>query len=180
MPVGEGLLQWWFDVRQADASPLPGSPGGVLRDTFGGGGAPVGDVLKAIADEDIGFFSHYAHRMPGTWGTGPITVIGDAAHSMPPTRAQGANQALEDAWLLARSLRLMGRDGQALTGTLRGFERARAPRADLVSKQAGTEDYNRHGLMLARAARLVPSSMAARFYTRWLGRVRNYLQAPPD
>jgi FAD-dependent urate hydroxylase len=28
-------------------------------------------------------------------------VIGDAAHSMPPTRAQGANQALEDAWAMA-------------------------------------------------------------------------------
>jgi FAD-dependent urate hydroxylase len=177
MPAGEGLLQWWFDLPRPDNLPQPQSPVGVLREAFANWGAPVSEVLKAIADEDTGFFPHYTHRVPETWGTGPITVIGDAAHSMPPTRAQGANQALEDAWLLARSLRHMGRNGRALSATLRSFERARTPRVGLVSKQAGTEDYNRHGLALARAARLVPSSLAARFYTRWLGRVSNYLQA---
>jgi salicylate hydroxylase len=31
------------------------------------------------------------------WGTGPVTLAGDAAHAMLPSMAQGANQALEDA-----------------------------------------------------------------------------------
>ena len=39
-----------------------------------------------------GFFPHVRHKVPRTWGAGRITVIGDAAHSMPPTRAQGATR----------------------------------------------------------------------------------------
>jgi len=31
-------------------------------------------------------------------------MIGDAAHAMPPTSAQGANQAFEDGWTLATLL----------------------------------------------------------------------------
>jgi salicylate hydroxylase len=33
-----------------------------------------------------------------------VVLIGDAAHAMPPSLAQGASQALEDAWVLAREL----------------------------------------------------------------------------
>jgi FAD-dependent urate hydroxylase len=181
MPAGEGLLQWWFDLQQSEGSPLPESPTALLREAFANWGAPVSDVLKAIADEAAGFFPHYSHRVPRTWGSGPVTVIGDAAHSMPPTRAQGANQALEDAWLLAQSLRRAERNREAsLPAILRAFERARTPKVDLVAKQAGTEDYNRHGLALGRTARLIPGTLAARLYTRWLGRISNYLSAPAD
>ncbi len=45
-----------------------------------------------------------ADREPSCSGNGRL-VTGDAAHSTPPTRAQGANQALEDAWALAAALR---------------------------------------------------------------------------
>ena len=33
----------------------------------------------------------------GTWGTGPVTLLGDAAHPMLPFLAQGAAMAIEDA-----------------------------------------------------------------------------------
>jgi 2-polyprenyl-6-methoxyphenol hydroxylase-like FAD-dependent oxidoreductase len=38
------------------------------------------------------------------WGTGPVTLLGDAAHPMLPFLAQGAAMAIEDAVVLAESL----------------------------------------------------------------------------
>ena len=105
MPCGEGLLQWWFDQRWSPDAPRPASTVAALRERFGGWAAPVPEVLAAVTDAGTGFFPHYRQRVPRAWGTGAMTVIGDAAHSMPPTRAQGANQALEDAWAMARALR---------------------------------------------------------------------------
>ena len=117
-------------------------------------------------------------------------MIGDAAHSMPPTRAQGANQALEDAWAMAAALRAArdrvggdatGGDGTGgdrvggdVAGALRSFERARSRKASVVARHSGSEDYNRYGRLLAR---LVPSSLASRYYTRWLAQISTFLPA---
>jgi FAD-dependent urate hydroxylase len=169
MPAGQGLLQWWFDQRWTPDQPAPASPVAMLRERFAGWAAPVPQVLAAITDEETGFFPHYRHPVPPTWGTGRITLVGDAAHSMPPTRAQGANQALEDAWALAVALRPGGSD---IPATLRGYEHARAPKAGFVSRSAGREDTGEYHPWLLRA---VPGALAARYYTRWLGRASNYL-----
>ena len=169
MPAGGGLLQWWFDQRWAPAAPAA-SPVATLRERFGDWAAPIPEVLAAVTDADTGFFPHYRHAVPKAWGTGRITVIGDAAHSMPPTRAQGANQALEDAWALAGALRT----ATDLPAALRAFERARSAKASVVARQAGREDYNRYGALLTR---LIPPTLASRYYTRWLGQISNYLAA---
>jgi FAD-dependent urate hydroxylase len=174
MPAGDGLLQWWFDLRWTPATPPPDQPVALLRERFGGWAAPVREVLDAVTDAETGFFPLYRHRVPRTWGSGRVTVIGDAAHSMPPTRAQGANQALEDAWALAVALRAAERTKTDLTATLRGFERARSRKASVVSRQAGSEDYNRYG---ATVSRLMPAAFVTRYYTRWLRQVSSYLAA---
>jgi FAD-dependent urate hydroxylase len=96
MPASDGLLQWWCDLRWSPGHPVPARPAAMLRERFAGWAPPVRQVLAAVTDADTGFFPHFRHRVPWTWGHGRATVIGDAAHSMPPTRAQGANQALED------------------------------------------------------------------------------------
>ncbi|WNM28460.1 FAD-dependent monooxygenase [Demequina capsici] len=41
-----------------------------------------------------------AHIIPGRWNRGRAVCVGDAAHSCPPTIAQGAAQALEDTEVL--------------------------------------------------------------------------------
>lgn len=152
-----------------------GLPAGTL---VAGWTAPaVRQVLAAVTDGEAGFFPHCRHRVPKTWGSGRVTVIGDAAHSMPPTRAQGANQALEDAWALAGALR-EGKAAKDATGpdpvarALRDFERRRSAKAAIVSRQAGREDYNRLGPGLSR---LTPAPLATRYYTRWLGQVSSFL-----
>jgi hypothetical protein len=44
----------------------------------------------------------------------------------------------------------------------------------VVFSQAGSEDCNRYGAVLSR---LIPGSIAARYYTRWLGQISTYLDA---
>ncbi|MFJ6535114.1 FAD-dependent monooxygenase [Paenarthrobacter sp. NPDC091711] len=45
-----------------------------------------------------------SHLVDGPWNRGRTVIIGDAAHSCPPTVAQGAAMALEDAAVLAELL----------------------------------------------------------------------------
>lgn len=168
MPAGDGLLQWWFDQRWMPDDPVPASTVAVLRERFGNWAAPVRDVLAAVSDDDVGFFPHYKHRVPRIWGAGPVTLIGDAAHSMPPTRAQGANQALEDAWALTIALR----HADDVSSGLRSYERARSPKASFVARSAGKEDINSYRPWLMK---LTPSRLVSRYYTRWLRQVSNYL-----
>jgi FAD-dependent urate hydroxylase len=168
MPAGEGLLQWWFDLPWSPEEAAPASPMSVLRERFGDWASPVPEVLAGVDDTEVGFFPHYRHRVPRHWGSGRITLAGDSAHTMPPARAQGANQALEDAWTLAATLR----ERRDVPSALRTYEQARSKRAGLVARHASTEDINRYPPAVAR---LLPDPLLSRYYTRWLRRISNYL-----
>lgn len=60
------------------------------------------------ADLEAGAAANYTwftkHVVPAPWNRGRVIVIGDAAHSCPPTIAQGAAQGLEDAFVLTELL----------------------------------------------------------------------------
>jgi salicylate hydroxylase len=66
------------------------------------------------------------------WSVGPVTLVGDAAHPMMPTLAQGAAITLEDACAVARHLDA-GTDVQT---ALAAYERERLPRARAVQLQS--------------------------------------------
>ncbi|WP_395400107.1 FAD-dependent monooxygenase [Arthrobacter sp. UC242_113] len=76
----------------------------------------------------INYTQFTSHLVDGPWNRGRTVIIGDAAHSCPPTVAQGAAMAVEDAAVLAELL--LGHD--ELTDTLwkefsdRRLDRARA------------------------------------------------------
>jgi salicylate hydroxylase len=67
-----------------------------------------------------------------TWGEGPVTLLGDAAHPMLPFMAQGACQAIEDAAVLAACLRLIPDPVRAL----RQYEELRHERTAAVQLAA--------------------------------------------
>lgn len=69
---------------------------------------------------------------PDVFVRGNIVLVGDAAHAMLPFAAQGAAQAIEDAAILANSLRAHENPGEAL----KAYERQRAPRIKRVVKTA--------------------------------------------
>jgi salicylate hydroxylase len=63
-------------------------------------------VLSAIVDAAPTFFRWALFDRPilKRWHDGPVALLGDAAHPMLPSMAQGAVQALEDGAALARAL----------------------------------------------------------------------------
>jgi salicylate hydroxylase len=72
------------------------------------------------------------------WGTGAVTLLGDAAHPMLPYLAQGAAMAIEDAAVLAQRL-AETRDNPA--AAMRGYERqrrSRTARAQRAARRNGT------------------------------------------
>jgi salicylate hydroxylase len=73
------------------------------------------------------------------WTFGRITLLGDAAHPMMPTLAQGAAIALEDAFAIARHL-ARNRDDPAQA--LAAYEAERRPRASKVQLQARQQFLN--------------------------------------
>lgn len=56
------------------------------------------------------------------WTSGPVTVLGDAIHVMPPIGGLGGNTALRDAHLLSRLLPAVDRGERALVDTLAEYE----------------------------------------------------------
>jgi salicylate hydroxylase len=75
----------------------------------------------------------YERREHFRRGSGPVTLVGDAAHAMLPFLAQGAAMAIEDAAVLAHFLAHFGDD---LPDALRGYEGARWHRVDRAQQAA--------------------------------------------
>ncbi|RYY51248.1 MAG: salicylate 1-monooxygenase [Actinomycetales bacterium] len=75
------------------------------------------------------------------WGTGRVTLLGDAAHPMFPFYAQGAAQALEDAATLARCL---AADIQHPERALRRYEEVRSPRTARVQAASRARAHVNH------------------------------------
>lgn len=73
--------------------------------------------------ETVGLWGLFRHPVAEHWYQGNVAILGDAAHPTLPFLAQGANMALEDAWVLADSL-----------------ERADTDRAGLAMYQARRRD----------------------------------------
>ncbi len=66
------------------------------------------------------------------WSRGRVTLAGDACHPMLPFMAQGACMALEDAWVLARSLK----EGETIAAGFQTYEHKRKRRTARVQRTA--------------------------------------------
>jgi salicylate hydroxylase len=79
------------------------------------------------------------------WVVGRIALIGDAAHAMAPSAAQGGAQAIEDAWVLAAALAEHPAEPAA---ALLEYERLRRPRVERIAREARRNlgIYNMRGL----------------------------------
>jgi salicylate hydroxylase len=70
-------------------------------------------------------------------GSGPVTLLGDAAHPMLPFLAQGAALAIEDAAVLAQCLQQAGDDIAGAMRRYEGLRRRRVARAQREARRNG-------------------------------------------
>jgi salicylate hydroxylase len=113
-PVRAGQLLNYVGFVPSDTSVRESwsAPGDAvaLAAHFAGWDPAVGEVIAAISGPGgSGFRWGMYDRAPlPRWSSGRLTLLGDAAHPMLPHLAQGVNQALEDAVVLATLLGACG------------------------------------------------------------------------
>jgi len=91
---------------------------------------PWEEIREDITDADRINYTWFEHLLiDGAWNRGRAVVIGDAAHTCPPTLALGAAMALEDASVLAELLLTRDHVDQELFDA---FVARRMPRAGAV------------------------------------------------
>lgn len=134
-PVGRGKLYWEATVAlpegTADAA---GNHRDALLSYLAGFAEPTGALISAADEAAIVRGDVYDRPPAKTWVSGRVALLGDAAHPMTNALGQGANQAMEDAIVLADSLK--GAD-DATTGLLT-YQRRRIPRANKMVKLSHT------------------------------------------
>ena len=93
----------------------------------------VAEASTRFYDLGVGFQNPL---VPWSSLDGTATLLGDAAHAMPPFLGQGANQAIQDAYCLANELAAVG-PGQGgkhadVKAALGAYERSRKPVTSLI------------------------------------------------
>jgi 2-polyprenyl-6-methoxyphenol hydroxylase-like FAD-dependent oxidoreductase len=91
---------------------------------------PWDDIRETLDDPSrVNYTKFETHVLAAPWNRGRVVAIGDAAHSCPPTLAQGGAQALEDAAVLAELLVASDSLDERLWDS---FHARRVPRAQAV------------------------------------------------
>jgi len=118
---GQALINWVAEYKTADDQPMP------VQDWEHR--AQVEEAVAPFASYVFDFLDSPAlirgaeaiYRYPmvdrdpiSTWNFGHITLLGDAAHPMYPVGSNGASQAIIDARVLARELKLQSSIGDAV------------------------------------------------------------------
>jgi FAD-dependent urate hydroxylase len=173
-PAGGSALQWWFDLPWSSDYVRPHRPIEMIRSHFTGWSDTVDQVLATLTDDDLAPspFPHFRHPIPRA-GAGALTLLGDAAHAMPPTLAQGTNQALLDTMVLRKALSDF-RNGSShnkseLGSALRRYENTRRRKVKAVSWLT-THQVSRPESVLRPAALISDRFMtwALTMFLRWV------------
>jgi 2-polyprenyl-6-methoxyphenol hydroxylase-like FAD-dependent oxidoreductase len=161
LPVGGGRAYCYAD-RSTATAPRGTVTVDTLRELFGAYGEPARTVLATL---DPGTAIHAADirevAMP-RWRSGPVLLVGDAAHATSPNMAEGAAMALEDALVLAETLTQAGK----LDAALSAYEERRRRRTGWVLAMTHRRDRLRslpNGLRNT-ALRLVGGRLLAAHY----------------
>lgn len=105
-PTGEDSIYAYLVEDKADRSCMaPEARLAHMRSLAQHYHGPWDDIRERMTDPGRIHYTWFERMLlDPPWWRGRVALIGDAAHTCPPTLAQGAAQALEDALVLAESL----------------------------------------------------------------------------
>ncbi len=123
--IGGGHVYWWGtkNLPVDQARRWAGTKDDVLR-SYDGWASEVREVIASTPAADIVSVPAQDRPFVGSWGDGPVTLVGDAAHPMLTSLSQGAGSAIEDGYALAYHLA----HASDVAGGLRRYEEARRER----------------------------------------------------
>lgn len=106
-PTGEDSLYAYIVEPAQDRSTLtPEEQLAVMKELSQAYHGPWDEIRETLTDPArVNYTWFETHVLPAPWNRGRVVLIGDAAHTCPPTIAQGGAQALEDAYALTDLLR---------------------------------------------------------------------------
>lgn len=118
-------------------------------------------LVTAIIEQSDTHFRWALHDRPplSQWSEGHVALVGDACHPMLPSLAQGACQAMEDAWVIAQMLA----DNKDIPAAFQAYEALRKPRTAKVQAGAAANArlFHKRG-RLAQSVAYAPIAAAAR------------------
>jgi 2-polyprenyl-6-methoxyphenol hydroxylase-like FAD-dependent oxidoreductase len=128
-PTSDDMMYAYLVEDKQDRSGVtPEQAVEIMRESSRAYGGPWEQIRADLGtDSRVNYTWFTAHLIDGPWNRGRVVLIGDAAHSCPPTIAQGGAQATEDALVLCDVLTRRAKLDDALWEefTARRLERAR-------------------------------------------------------
>jgi 2-polyprenyl-6-methoxyphenol hydroxylase-like FAD-dependent oxidoreductase len=105
-PTGENSLYAYIVEAAQDRSTLsPDEQLATMKQLSEAYHGPWDEIRENLTDASkVNYTWFETHVLPAPWNRGRVVLIGDAAHTCPPTIAQGGAMALEDAVVLAELL----------------------------------------------------------------------------
>ena len=134
-----------------------------MRRSFPNAEPRMAKILSLVAE--CSKWGLFTRPLTDNWGRGRIQLIGDAAHAMLPNAGQGACQAFEDAYILARWLAAESDPIRAFAN----FRHVRIPRVHAVQKISFANARFKHMRNASEQKELVASGKrSVSGHTEWI------------
>ena len=167
-PTPDGDVVWFVNVPRPEVSPAerrqttPEQWRAWLAELVAD---DTGHALELVRGGTLDLAGDNTYDLPHvpTWLRGPVVLVGDAAHAPSPSSGQGASMALEDAVVLARSLR----DAPSVAAALTWYEQERRGRVERIVAAGARSSSSK-----------IPGRLGLRVQERMLALVFRHLVTP--